>query len=142
MTLVVALQRAPYQCVRLFEGEILRMKGDDCGLAPEVPQQALLGDALRDPRHDPLPQPSEPRAVARRRGAAAATLLRLMEHHREPVPDASDDPARGWRELGFLNRRFAVQLVAVGPDWNHEHVHSRTIADFRSSFVARISGSR
>ena len=64
MAFVIALKRPPDQRMCLFEGQILRMKGDDRRLAPEVPQQALLGDTLGDPRHDPLLQAPEPAAGA------------------------------------------------------------------------------
>src|SRR6185503_9679356 len=114
---------------RLFEAEILRMERRDRALAPEVPQQPLLRDAFRDPRHDPLLQPAEPCNSARVGLAAASTLFRLMKHHREPVANTTDDSARASLRLRSLDGRFAVQFVPVGPDRNHEHVHSRTIAE-------------
>jgi hypothetical protein len=60
VSFVIALQHALNQCQCLFEGEILRMERRDRALAPEVPQQPLLGDAFGDPRHDPLLQTPEP----------------------------------------------------------------------------------
>ena len=123
MPFPVTLQRAADERQRLLEGEVLGIEGDDRGLATQVPQEPLLGDPFRNPRHDPFLEPTETRGLFRWWRTAAATLLRLVEHHRKTVTDASDYPFRAVDRLRFLDRSFAVELVPVAPDRDNEHIH-------------------
>ena len=65
-------------------------------------------------------------------GTAAATLLRLVEHHRELMTDASNDALGSIRGLRwFFHRSLAIKLVPVGAGGYHEDIHVPTIAEFK-----------
>jgi len=71
-------------------------------------------------------------------GTAAATLLRLMEHHREVITDASNDALGSLCGLRWLfHRSLAIEFVPVGAGGYHEDIHVPTIAEFKS-----LSGDR
>jgi len=132
MPLPVALERATYQRMRLLEGQVLRMKRGDGRFAPQIPQQALLGDAFGDPPHDPVLETAEAGGRPSRL-TTAATLLCLMEHHRKLVSDAPDDSTRTGNRRRRLDRRLTVQLVLVRADGNDEHVH-RKVSGYPETF--------
>src|SRR6185503_10064938 len=95
---------------------------------------------LRHPAHDPVLEAAETRVGVRLgRRTTAATLLRLMKHHRKLVTDASDDSSRPGRDRRRLYRSLAIELVPVGADRNHEHVHREKGFRYQVSAGIRIA---
>src|SRR5688572_13117620 len=131
MTLVVALQRAADQREHLVESHILRMRRNRRCLAPEMPQQALLCNTLRDPSKNSILHGLEEAGLgfgAFTGGVRIATpMLPLFggaQQDAETMPQPADDTG-GHRFHGGvrIDRRLAIELVAIPTDRDDEDVH-------------------
>lgn len=132
MTLVVALERAADQREYLVERHILRVRRDRRCPTPEIPQQALLGNALRDPSQNPILRGLE--GAGRRSGALAAgmriatpmlTPFGHAQQNAETMPEPPDHAGGGDRSHGGvrIDRGLAIELVAIPADRDDVDVH-------------------
>jgi len=126
MTIVVALQHAVNQGLHLVERHVVGMERQRLRLAPQVPQQPLLGDALHDPREDTILHAREKTFVLRRRVGLVPVLPLFggTQHRRKTMAEPSDD-ARGRRLLTdvVVGRHFAIELVPIDTDGHNVDVH-------------------
>jgi len=98
--------------------------GDDTLLFAQVPQQALLGDTLRDPGHHPVLHPPGPRLRARLVVLFVPILFRLAQQLTEPALPPREETRWLRLVLGFrLYRLLVVEHVLIGAHRDHEDVH-------------------
>ena len=146
MLLEIGLELRPQHVRRPFLADVVGIVQAGDGLATQVPQEPLLGDALGDPAHDRGPNPREPSLVCRLRQHTgppeAAFAFGLREHLAKPRAQSAEEPARprdqpaedaarlviagvpGRIGVGIgLVRNLTIELVTVGADGNQVHIH-------------------
>jgi hypothetical protein len=107
-------------------------------LAPHVPQQALLGDALG---HHPEPPPLEALEPAMRMVVFVLVTTSIALDAVEGVAELADETAEEPAVVigcagGIFVRNLAVQFVPVGPDRDQKHLHARRSYDSTASRAA------
>src|SRR5689334_23721948 len=89
---VITREVPAHDCGGLRFGHVIGMVEARGLLLAEMPQQLLLGDALRDPAHHAGPHPSE--RAARHCRAMPALALGIGNHFLEPVDETAEEAAR------------------------------------------------
>ena len=129
--LEVALQAGAHDLQRPAVGHVRGVMERHLGLMAQVPQQALLGDAVGQPGERTRLHTTDDALrliefLGRLRSSTVARLLGGREHRRELMLQPGDQTAfRRLRvRLGFFDGGLAVQFVAIPPERDQEHVHS------------------
>jgi len=93
-------------------------------LTPEVPEQALLGEAFRD---EPAEARDDPAAEAAALRLGPVTLFFVLRDESAHAPQGALHEARAMVLVGdVLVRHLAVELVLVRADRDQIHVHARS----------------
>ena len=93
VTVEIVLERAADEREDLVERHVLWMRGNHFGVVPQVPQQTLFDDTLRDPAEQATFEP--PETAARFGPAVPVPLLCGVHDPIESVPQPADEAGRG-----------------------------------------------
>ena len=123
-------ERRPHQLDGAVPGHAIGMHQARVAVLPQLPEEPLLRDGLRDTTHDGAPQPA-----ANRIGLPAVAPAPFFVRFRQGRPEPGDLPLppgrrrRGWlRDAdGIVVRRFAVELVAGFAHGHEKHVQGHRI---------------
>ena len=98
MLLEIGLELRPQHVRRPFLSDVVGIEQAGVGLAAQVPEEPLLGDALGDPAHDRArTRASQPWSVPLRQLTGppeAAFAFGLVEHLAKPRAQTAEEPAR------------------------------------------------
>src|SRR5688572_6423095 len=118
MAIKILLKRSADDRLRLVGSQVVRECSGDSRFPPQVPQEALLGDTFRNPRHHLIVQPCDATGCRAGRGRSIP-LLRLAKPVLDTPPRTSDYPGRRGRSVVTREWLFTVQLVSIGPNWDN-----------------------